>query len=143
MSQETTVVPSLAGGSRWLAIDRVTALEEGKSATGYRNVPNTLSIFDSHFPRFPVLPGVLIVGSMGELAAHLLEASTGRRWRLKGAEQIRFRSFVQPGDQMEVVVEIKEMTADAATLTASAKAGGKVVTSARKLHMVPREGGGG
>jgi 3-hydroxyacyl-[acyl-carrier-protein] dehydratase len=122
--------------SRWTNIDRVTSLGEGKAA-GYRNVTNTIAIFDSHFPRFPVLPGVLILGSMGELAARLLEEETGRRWRLGGAGQIAFRHFVQPGDQMEVTVELKEQGADEAVLSAEAKVDGKVVTRARRLRMVP------
>ena len=38
-----------------------TSLELGKRATALRNVPNTLVIFETHFPRFPVMPGVLIL----------------------------------------------------------------------------------
>lgn len=122
--------------SRWTTIDRVTSLGDGK-ASGYRNVTNTIAIFDSHFPRFPVLPGVLILGSMGELAARLLAEETGGRWRLAGAGQIGFRHFVQPGDQMEVTVELKERGEDEAVLSAEAKVDGKVVTRARRLRMVP------
>jgi 3-hydroxyacyl-[acyl-carrier-protein] dehydratase len=99
-------------------------------------VPNTLSIFDTHFPRFPVLPGVLILGSLGELAALVLEEHTGRRWRLAGAEQIRYRHFVQPGDQMEVTVEVKEAADDEAVLSGDARVDGQVVTQARRLRMV-------
>jgi 3-hydroxyacyl-[acyl-carrier-protein] dehydratase len=122
--------------SRWATIDRVTSLGDGK-ASGYRNVANTIAIFDSHFPRFPVLPGVLILGSMGELAGRLLEEETGRRWRLAGAGQIAFRHFVQPGDQLEVTVELKERSDDEAVLSAEAKVDGKLVTRARRLRMVP------
>jgi len=122
--------------SRWTNIDRVTSLGEGK-ASGYRNVTNTIAIFDSHFPRFPVLPGVLILGSMGELAGRLLAEETGRGWRLAGAGQIAFRHFVQPGDQMEVTVELKERGEKEAVLSAEAKVDGKVVTRARRLRMVP------
>jgi 3-hydroxyacyl-[acyl-carrier-protein] dehydratase len=114
------------------AIDRVVSIEPGK-AIGLRNVTNTFAIFDSHFPRFPVLPGVLIIGSMGTLAAQLLEAETGRTWRLSGAEQVQFRQFVQPGDQMEITVELKERSDDEAVLSAEAKVDGKVVTRSRRL----------
>ena len=89
--------------SRWTGLDRVVELESGKRACGYRNVTNTLSILDSHFPRMPVLPGVLMLGSMGALAAHLLQDHTGHEWRLAGAEQVRFRHFVQPGDQLDFI----------------------------------------
>ncbi len=126
---------------RWTNVDKVIALEPGKSARGLRNVPNTLAILDSHFPRFPVLPGVLILGSLGELAARLLQEQTGQQWRLAGAEQVRYRHFVQPGDQMELAVELKECSAEAAVLSASARVGDQVVTTARQLRLVVRAAG--
>jgi 3-hydroxyacyl-[acyl-carrier-protein] dehydratase len=127
----------------WTTIDRVLSMEEGKSARGLRNVPNTLSILDSHFPRFPVLPGVLILGSMGELAALLLEKQTGRSWRMTRAEQIRFRRYVQPGDQMELTVELKEFSPEAAVLSGTVRVDNKPVTTARQITMAPRETGAG
>jgi len=126
--------------SRWTTLDRITSVEPGVSASAIRNVPNTLAIFDSHFPRFHVLPGVLILGSMGELAAHLLAEETGTSWRLAGAGQVGFRHFVQPGDQMEITVQLKERTDEGATLSGDVKVEGNVVTRARQLRMVPSNG---
>jgi 3-hydroxyacyl-[acyl-carrier-protein] dehydratase len=126
--------------SRWNTLDRIVSVEPGKEARAVRNVTNTLSIFDSHFPRFPVLPGVMILGSLGELANVLLEEQTGRRWRLAGADQIRYRHFVQPGDQMELKVELKDLGDGDAVLTGDARVDGKVVTQARRLRMAPVEG---
>ena len=122
--------------SRWTTLDRVVSAD-GDTATAIRNVPNTLAIFDSHFPRFPVLPGVLILGSIGALAAHLLEQQTGRKWRLAGAGNVGFRHFVQPGDQLEITVELKERSDDGAVLTGQASVDGKLVTRARQLRMKP------
>jgi 3-hydroxyacyl-[acyl-carrier-protein] dehydratase len=123
--------------SRWTGLDGIVSVEPGKEALGFRNVPNTLAIFDSHFPRFHVLPGVLILGSMGTLAAHLLEQETGKTWRLAGAGQVGYRHFVQPGDQMEISVSLKERTDESATLSGEVKVDGKLVTRARQLRMVP------
>ena len=125
--------------NRWTTVDRVVSLEPGKSAHGVRNVPNTLSILDSHFPRFPVLPGVMILGSLGELAARLLQEQTGRPWRIADAKQVRFRHFVRPGDELELAVEIKSFTDQQAVLTGVARVEGKVMTQARQIRMVPRE----
>jgi 3-hydroxyacyl-[acyl-carrier-protein] dehydratase len=127
----------VTGTSRWTGLDRVVSVEPGKEAHGFRNVPNTLAIFDSHFPRFHVLPGVLILGSMGTLAAHLLEEETGKKWRLAGAGQIVYRHFVHPGDQMEITVALKERTDDGAVLSGEVKVDGKLVTRARQLRMEP------
>ena len=123
--------------SRWTTLDRIVSVEPGVSATAIRNVPNTLAIFDSHFPRFHVLPGVLILGSLGELAAHLLAEETGNDWRLAGASQVGFRHFVQPGDQLELTVQLKERTDDSAILSGDVKVDGKLVTRARNLRLVP------
>jgi 3-hydroxyacyl-[acyl-carrier-protein] dehydratase len=103
-----------------------------------RNVPNTLAIFDSHFPRFPVMPGVLILGSLGALAAALLEADTERRWELVGADRVGFRHFVQPGDQLQLSVKLSKRSDDDAVLSGEAVVDGRVVTRARKLRMAPR-----
>ena len=120
-----------------IALDRIVSVEPGRGATALRNVPQTLTIFDSHFPLRPVLPGVLVLGSMGELAGVLLREQTGRAWRLAGAERVRYRHFIQPGDQMEIEVDLKELDDAEATLGATVKVDGKTVTSARTLRMVP------
>ena len=114
MGAERTAVENM---SRWTTLDRITSVEPGVSATAIRNVPNTLAIFDSHFPRFHVLPGVLILGSMGELAAHLLAEETGTRWRLAGAGQVGFCYFVGLGDQLEISAQLKDRSDDSATLS--------------------------
>jgi 3-hydroxyacyl-[acyl-carrier-protein] dehydratase len=123
--------------SRWTTLDRVTSLQPGESAEGFRNIPNTLAIFDTHFPRFPVLPGILILGSMGTLAARLLEEETGRPWRLAGADKVAFRHWAQPGDQMQVSVKLKDRGDDEAVLTAEASVDGNLITRVRKLRMAP------
>ena len=125
--------------SRWTGFDRLVDLEPGASARAVRNVPNTLAIFDSHFPRFPVLPGVLILGSLAELCARLLHEQTARPWRLAQAKQVRYRRFIQPGDQMVISVEIKSFSDQEAVLTGAVRVGGQVMTQARQLRMVPRE----
>jgi len=124
--------------SRWTGLDRVVEFVPGERAVALRNVPNTLAIFDSHFPRRPILPGVLILGSLGELARRLLEEDGGH-WRLAGAGKVGFRHFVQPGDQMELEVKLKERGSGEATLSGEVKVDGKVVTRARILRMAAVE----
>ena len=120
-------------GGRWTTVDKVVRLGDGE-AVGIRNVPNTLAIFDSHFPRFHVLPGVLILGSLGVLASELLEKETGKAWRLSGADRVGFRHFVQPGDQIELTVKLKDLSDHEAVLTGEVSVEGNVVTRARKLR---------
>lgn len=119
-----------------MSLDRIVSIEPGKAARAVCNVPATLAIFDTHFPRKPVLPGVLIVGSLAELAAVLLGQHSGESWRIAGLSRVRFRHFVQPGDQMELSVELKELKDGLAHLAASVRVDGKIVTSVAQLRMV-------
>jgi 3-hydroxyacyl-[acyl-carrier-protein] dehydratase len=125
-------------GGVWTTIDRVVRVED-EEAEAIRNVPNTLAIFDSHFPRFHVLPGVLMLGSLGTLCAELLEQRTGKRWRLAGADRVAFRHFVQPGDQLMLNVKLKDLADGEATLTGEASVEGNLVLRARKLRALPVE----
>jgi 3-hydroxyacyl-[acyl-carrier-protein] dehydratase len=101
--------------SFWNGIDTIVVMENGRRAQALCNVPCTLEVFNTHFPRFPVLPGVLILESMSQLAATLL-AETGKPWRLQKASQVRFRHFVQPGSQMKIEVEMKHLSNTTALL---------------------------
>jgi 3-hydroxyacyl-[acyl-carrier-protein] dehydratase len=123
-------------GGHWLSYDRMIELEPGRSATAIRNVPSTLDIFDSHFPRQETMPGVLILGTMGKVAKALLEHDGGI-WRMASAGAVGFRQWVGPGDQMEISVTLKSRSDQEAILSAEVKVDGKLVTRARKLRMVP------
>ena len=127
--------------SRWTTLDRILSVDPEKGARALRNVTNTFAIFDTHFPRFHVVPGVLMMGSLAELAGVLLQQRTGRAWRLGRVEQLRFRHFVQPGDQMALSVDVKDFSETSATFSATVKVDDKPVVTARKLVMVPREDG--
>jgi len=127
--------PGMRGGV-WTPLDRIVRVTDDE-AEAIRNVPNTLAIFDSHFPRFHVLPGVLILGSLGTLCGELLERRTGRAWRLAGAERVGFRHFVQPGDELVLTVKLKDLAEAEATLTGEVTVDGKVVTRARVLRAHP------
>jgi 3-hydroxyacyl-[acyl-carrier-protein] dehydratase len=129
-------------GGAWTTLDRIVRVTDDE-AEAIRNVPNTLAIFDSHFPRFHVLPGVLILGSLGTLCGELLERRTGRAWRLAGAERVGFRHFVQPGDQLVLTVKLRELEDEAATLAGEVAVDGNVVTRARILRAVPLQAAGG
>ena len=119
---------------RWSGLDRVVRMEQGREAVAIRNVPNTLSILDSHFPRFPVLPGVLILGTLGTLGKLLLSEGTSRTWRLAEAEGIRFRHYARPGDQLELRVEVVSASDDEAVLSGSVRVDERTVTAVKRLR---------
>ena len=93
----------------FLMIDRVTDLVPEVSAIGHKNVTINEPHFQGHFPRKPVMPGVLIVESMAQTAAILVATTLGEKMANKlvyfmSVEKCRFRKPVVPGDQIEVHV---------------------------------------
>ena len=114
------------------ALDRILALTD-IDAVAIRNVPNTLAVFDTHFPRFPVLPGVMLLASMAELASIMLAHGTGRPWSLAAAENVRYRHFVRPGDQVTITATVREVSDHLARVAATATVDGTTVATARAL----------
>jgi 3-hydroxyacyl-[acyl-carrier-protein] dehydratase len=93
-----------------LLVDRIIELVPGERAVGLKNVTMNEPQFTGHFPRFPVMPGVLIVESMAQTAAILVVQTLGKEVEGKlvyfmTIDQARFRKPVTPGDTMHIHVE--------------------------------------
>ncbi len=93
----------------FLLIDRVEAIEPGKSATGIKLVSVNEPQFQGHFPDQPVFPGVLIVEAMAQTAAVMAMLSqnlvdTGALVYFMGIDKARFRRKVVPGDRLELEI---------------------------------------
>lgn len=130
--RSTTRMPQLTG------VDRVTELAPGLSARGVRGVGGTMDLLDDHFPDFPVLPGVLLLGSLAELAAIVEESTTDETaeaaapaLQLGGATRVQFRTFVRPGD----VLELEVKRTGEKTYRASASVEGKSVMKVNALRL--------
>ena len=96
----------------FLLVDRVTELEEGKRAVGFKNVTANEEFFNGHFPEYPVMPGVLIVEALaqvGAVAALSLEQNKGRLAFFAGIDNCRFKKQVVPGDVLRLEVELTKM----------------------------------
>jgi 3-hydroxyacyl-[acyl-carrier-protein] dehydratase len=89
-----------------LLIDRVTSFIPGTSIRGIKNVTMNEPFFQGHFPGFPVMPGVLIIEALAQLASILAWRTAGRmpgdRTLLSsaGIDGARFRRRVLPGDRL-------------------------------------------
>ncbi len=121
-------------------VDRLVALE-ARRAEAVRNIPATLGVFDSHFPRLAVLPGVIVLGCLSRLCELLLADAIPGQWSMTSATRVRYRHFVRPGDELTLTVELVEATPDRAVCTGRAAVDGRPVTTARTLVLTPRVGG--
>lgn len=105
------------------SLDEVREVQGGRSAVAVRHVPQTLDVFATHFPRFPVLPGVLVLDDLVEVARlaaggeHAVGGAAGdgghdgpptdaAPWVLASVHKVRFRHFVQPGDSLEMTADV-------------------------------------
>jgi len=95
-----------------LMIDRVTECDPGKRIVALKNVSVNEPYFPGHFPRRPIMPGVLILEAMAQAAAILVFRTTGEQpgenalYYYAGIDNARFRKPVVPGDQLEIEVAI-------------------------------------
>ncbi|MFG2259687.1 3-hydroxyacyl-ACP dehydratase FabZ family protein [Streptomyces mirabilis] len=129
------VAAAVPGGSLG-GFDRLLEAVVGERAAAVRNVPATLACFTDHFPRHPVLPGVLLLESMAALARTAAGPGT---WRLAAVRGVRFKHFVGPGDQVHLTVEVTAHGPHRTECRATARAGGRVVATARVLALVSDE----
>ncbi|MBI5286680.1 MAG: 3-hydroxyacyl-ACP dehydratase FabZ [Deltaproteobacteria bacterium] len=93
----------------FLLIDRIIELEEGKMAKGIKNVTINEPFFQGHFPGHPIMPGVLIIEAMAQVAGILAFKSAGVENKVvyfMSIDKAKFRRPVLPGDRLEVVLEV-------------------------------------
>ena len=90
----------------FLLVDRVVEMELGESIVAYKNMSINEQVFQGHFPNHPVFPGVMIIEAMAQTAGILgfktmdKKPSDGSIYLFAGADNVRFKRQVVPGDQL-------------------------------------------
>ena len=100
----------------FLFVDRISALETGKGATGHWKLHGDEWFFPGHFPGRPTLPGVLICEAIAQVGAYAVLTDPANATKLPlfgGIDGARFRRQVVPGDELDLVVELGRMSARA------------------------------
>ena len=90
-------------------IERVTALEPGKSATGIKCVSVNEPYFQGHMPGLPIMPGVLLIESTAQLCSLVIEADDSDADKVYVLLKVRDFKFVKPvipGDRLELHAEL-------------------------------------
>ncbi len=125
----------------FLMIDRVVDLVPGVSAIGIKNVSINENYFQGHFPRRPVMPGVLIIESMAQTAAVLVVetlegAAAGKLVYFMTIEDGRFRKPVVPGDRLHIHVTKLRQRGAVWKFSGEARVDGALMAQARFTAMI-------
>jgi 3-hydroxyacyl-[acyl-carrier-protein] dehydratase len=132
---------------RFQLIDRIDGWEPGKSLRGCKFLALGEEYLADHFPRFPVMPGVLMLEALVEAAAWLWRATSGYRHSvivLRDVRNVKYGTFMQPGRRLDVAVELVKVEGDRATFRGKGAndAGEQTVSAQFTLHGYTLEGRG-
>jgi 3-hydroxyacyl-[acyl-carrier-protein] dehydratase len=124
-----------------LMIDKVIDVVAGESAIGVKNVSINEHFFQGHFPKRPVMPGVLIIEAMAQTAAVLVvhtlgPDSMGKLVYFMSVDSARFRRPVVPGDTLMVHVMRQRHRGNVWKFEAQAKVDGKLCAEAVYAAMI-------
>ena len=120
----------------FLLVDRIEELE-AERVVGIKNVTVNEPFFAGHFPDYPVMPGVLIIEAMAQVAGVLVLSGIPDRKNklvlLAGVDGAKFRKPVRPGDQLRMEMKVLRSRATMAKVSGTATVAGVVVAEAEIL----------
>ena len=119
------ILRSLPHAFPFRVIDRILDIEKGKRATALKNVSKDEPYCQGHFPKEPILPGVLILEAMAQTGGLAFESSFEEREKgipaLASIEAFRVKKGVIPGDQLIIEAEVLRIFSNLAKVKVLAK----------------------
>ena len=124
----------------FLMVDRITDYDD-THITGYKNVTINEAFFQGHFPGNPIMPGVMILESMGQVASVMVGLKLGKEGENKiaffaGADKVRFRRQVKPGDKLVTKVELLKQRSTSGKAKITSYVDDEIVAEAEFLFIV-------
>ena len=127
----------------FLFVDEILSLEEDTRAIGVKRLKAEDYFFKGHFPNHPILPGVLIVEALAQVAGLLIlnrKENLGKYAYFMGMDKVKFRKPVLPGDELILEVEMVRVKARAGHARGQALVNGKVVAEADMMTFAVVDG---
>ncbi len=122
-----------------LLVDRVIELDGDRRAVGVKNVTINEPFFQGHYPRQPIMPGVLIIEAMAQLSGVLLSQKlehTGKVAMLLSLDKVKFRRPVLPGDQLVLEVQTVRVKSRTGQTFCTARVGPEIAAEAMIRFML-------
>lgn len=119
---------------KFVLVDRISDLEPGKRIVAHKALSLSEEYLQDHFPRFPVLPGVLMLEALVQTCAWLVRVSTDFTCGLvllKEARNVTYKSFVAPGEVLTIEATCRELTPEASVFAARGEAAGRDILKAQ------------
>jgi len=119
---------------RFILIDKVVSLENGKQIKAVKNVSLAEEYLADHFPTFPVLPGVLLLEGLIESASWLVRSTENFAHSmilLEQARNVKYKSFLAPGSQIEYTVQAKTIEENISSFAGFGLSQGERIVEAR------------
>ena len=117
----------------FLMVDRIIGFEGETKCRGLKNLTMNELFFQGHFPGHPVMPGVLQVEAMAQVASIVMLRQPGNASKLgyfMSADKVKFRRVVVPGDTLIIEAELTKMRGNIGQATARCLVNGQVVSEA-------------
>jgi 3-hydroxyacyl-[acyl-carrier-protein] dehydratase len=114
-------------------IDRIVELDlAGETIRAQARVPETSTIFEGHFPGYPLMPGVLLIESMAQTSGWLLIGLTQftRMPFFAAVKEAKLRSFVTPGQELRLTAKLLHQGSGYAVTKAEIRVNEKLVSNA-------------
>ncbi|MFW6171496.1 MAG: 3-hydroxyacyl-ACP dehydratase FabZ family protein [Planctomycetota bacterium] len=119
---------------RFSLIDRITELSEHEHIVAVKVLSLSEEYLQDHFPRFPVMPGVMILEAMYQASAWLIRKSEDFSHTMVVLREVRnakFSAFVKPGQGLVIRAAVTKQTGTTTTLKAEARVEGEMIVTAR------------
>lgn len=123
----------------FLLVDKIIEIEPGVKAVGIKNVTINEGFFQGHFPGHPIMPGVLIIEALAQVAGILAfrsSANVGKSVYFMSIEKAKFRKPVVPGDQLRLEINILQQRGNVWKFSGNAVVEEKVAAEAEFTAMV-------
>ena len=119
---------------RFILIDKIVSIENGKLIKAVKNVSLSEEYLADHFPTFPVLPGVLLLEGLIESASWLVRRTENFAHSmilLEQARNVKYKSFLTPGAQIEYTVQAKAVEENVSSFAGFGVSQGERIVEAR------------